>query len=127
MYVGVLVGLRLTGKRQPGQMAPFNLVLILLIANAVQNAMVGSDTSLTGGLLAAAVLLLLHLMVSRLNRWVPLFQCFTEGQPVVLVSHGAALSSALRREGIDDVELEEAIRAHGLETASARVARCGVR
>ena len=57
VYAALLVGLRLTGKRQIGQMAPFDLVVILLIANAVQNAMVGPDTSLLGGLISAGVLL----------------------------------------------------------------------
>ncbi len=114
VYLVVLAGLRLTGKRQIGQMAPFDLVLILLIANAVQNAMVGSDTSLLGGLIAALALLLLNLIVSRVNQAVPIFQKLTEGSPVVLVSDGRLIEAALRREGIDEVELEEAIREHAV-------------
>jgi uncharacterized membrane protein YcaP (DUF421 family) len=114
VYVVVLAGLRLTGKRQIGQMAPFDLVLILLIANAVQNAMVGSDTSLLGGLIAAVVLLLLNLGVARVNQAIPMFQKLTEGGPVVLVSDGRVIEAALRHEGIDEVELEEAIREHAV-------------
>jgi len=114
VYIVVLAGLRLTGKRQIGQMAPFDLVLILLIANAVQNAMVGADTSLPGGLIAAVALLLLNLVVSRVNQAVPIFQKLTEGSPVVLVSDGRVVEAALRREGIDEVELEEAIREHAV-------------
>ena len=54
IYIAVLIGMRLAGKRQVGQMTPFDLVVLLLIANAVQNAMTGPDTSLVGGLIAAA-------------------------------------------------------------------------
>lgn len=115
VYVAVLAGLRLTGKRQIGQMAPFDLVLILLIANAVQNAMVGTDSSVSGGIIAAGVLLVLNLGVSRLNRAVPLFRRFAEGGPVVLVSRGLVNEHALAREGIDEVELEQAVREHGVE------------
>lgn len=70
VYVAVLIGLRLSGKREIGQMAVYDLVLLLLLANAVQNAMVGPDTSLGGGLLAAAVLLFLNGGLARLRlRW----------------------------------------------------------
>src|SRR5262249_49852926 len=60
VYVFILVGFRLSGKREVGQLAPYDFALILLIANAVQNAMVGPDTSVTGGIAAAAVLLVLN-------------------------------------------------------------------
>jgi len=67
IYVVILFGLRLAGKREIGQMTVFDLVVLLLLANAVQNAMVGPDTSLTGGVLAAAVLLVLNGFVARLR------------------------------------------------------------
>jgi uncharacterized membrane protein YcaP (DUF421 family) len=70
VYLAILLGLRLAGKREIGQMTVFDLVVLLLIANAVQNAMVGPDTSLTGGILAAAVLLALNAIVAWLRlRW----------------------------------------------------------
>jgi len=70
VYVAILLGLRLAGKREIGQMTVFDLVVLLLLANAVQNAMVGPDTSLGGGLLAAIVLLVLNALVARLRlRW----------------------------------------------------------
>jgi len=116
VYVAILLGFRMTGKRQIGQMAPFDLVLILLISNAVQNAMVGPDTSLVGGLLAAAVLLFLNLVVSRVNASVPFFQRLAEGSPVVLISGGQVIPGALQREEIDEVELDEAIREHAVRT-----------
>jgi uncharacterized membrane protein YcaP (DUF421 family) len=119
VYLCVLVGLRATGKRQIGQMAPFDLVLILLIANAVQNAMVGTDTSLLGGLIAAAVLLTINLIVSRVNEAVPLFRRFAEGSPAVLISGGQLVESSMRREGIDLIEIEQAVREHGVDGVAA--------
>ncbi len=63
VYLALLIGLRLTGTRQLGQMSTFDLVLLLIIANAVQNAMVGPDTSLAGGLVAAGVLITWHRVI----------------------------------------------------------------
>ncbi|PYQ41907.1 MAG: hypothetical protein DMF77_14660 [Acidobacteria bacterium] len=63
VYFVILVGFRLSGKREVGQLAPYDFALILLIANAVQNAMVGPDTSLLGGLVAAVVLLVLNYLL----------------------------------------------------------------
>ena len=67
IYFLVLLGLRLTGKREVGQMTPFDLVLLLLISNSVQNAMTGPDTSLVGGLTAAAVLLVMNYLLAELS------------------------------------------------------------
>jgi len=71
VYVLVLAGIRLTGKREVGQMTPFDLTLLLLLSNSVQNAMTGPDTSLMGGAIAALVLLTLNFLlaeVSGMNR-----------------------------------------------------------
>ena len=67
VYIALLVGLRVAGKRELGQMSPFDLVVILVISNAVQNAMVGPDTSLTGGLVAVGTLLVGNWFVGRLG------------------------------------------------------------
>lgn len=115
VYAALLVGLRLTGKRQIGQMAPFDLVVILLIANAVQNAMVGPDTSLLGGLISAGVLLGANLGVAQLRERVPALRTLVEGQPAVLISDGRLVAATIRREGIDVLELEQAVREHGVE------------
>ena len=115
VYVVVLVGFRVSGKRQIGQMTPFDLVLILLIANAVQNAMVGPDSSLIGGLIAAAALLVLNLAVANYRERIPLLRTLVEGQPAVLISDGKLVEPAIRREGIDLLELEQAVREHGLD------------
>ena len=114
IYLVALIGLRLAGKREMGQMTVFDLVVLLLIANAVQNAMVGPDTSLTGGVLAAVVLLALNAVVARLRlRW-PRLRRVIEGSPTLLVLHGVVLADHLRREGLAQETLEAALREHGV-------------
>lgn len=119
VYFIVLVGMRLAGKREMGQMTVFDLVLLLLIANAVQNAMVGPDTSLAGGLLAAIVLLLLNALVAQLRlRWPRLRQAI-EGSPTILVLHGQLIQEHLRREGLDLESVQAACREHGIADVSS--------
>jgi len=114
VYVAILLGLRLAGKREIGQMTVFDLVVLLLLANAVQNAMVGPDTSLGGGLLAAIVLLVLNALVARLRlRW-PVLRRVVEGSPTLLVLHGEVLTDHMKRERLDEETLEAALREHGV-------------
>ena len=114
VYTAVLVGFRLSGKREIGQMTPFDLVLILLIANAVQNAMIGNDNSLAGGLIAAGALILLNFTVGRAaHRWLG-FGRFLKGHAAVLVNRGMVIEPHLRQEGIDHDELLAALREHGV-------------
>src|SRR5512137_2633115 len=85
VYFVILLGIRLTGKREIGQMTPFDLALLLLISNAVQNAMTGPDTSVTGGIVAAGTLLFLNAAVTRIvwrNRKV---RRIVEGTPRLLI------------------------------------------
>jgi uncharacterized membrane protein YcaP (DUF421 family) len=113
IYVLVLVGIRLTGKREVGQMTPFDLTLLLLLANAVQNAMTGPDTSLLGGAVAAVVLLALNFLladVSGLNRR---FRRMVQGSPTLLVHNGQPIANHLAREHVSQDELERALREHG--------------
>lgn len=88
IYLVILAGLRLSGKREIGQMTVFDLVVLLLLANAVQNVMVGPDTSLLGGILAALVLLLVNVLVARLRLTWPGLRRLVEGTPTLLVLHG---------------------------------------
>ena len=114
VYAGVVVGLRLAGKRELGQMTVFDLTVVLLIANAVQNAMVGPDFSVQGGLLAVVTLLILNraLALLRLHgAWGRL----VEGTPTVLVEDGQPIDPHLRREGLERQELEMVVREHGVE------------
>lgn len=113
-YGALLVGFRVFGRRELGQMTPFDLVVILLIANALQNAMVGPDTSLLGGLVAALVLLSANRLVTVARRRLPWFERVAEGEPVLLVSGGQVLTKGMAREGVDVSDLEQAAREHGL-------------
>ncbi len=118
VYVLILVGLRLAGKREIGQMTVFDLVVLLLLANAVQNAMVGPDTSLIGGAMAALMLLVLNSLVAQLRlRW-PRLGRIIGGSPTLLVLHGEVITSHLRHEGIDQETLEAALREHGIAEVS---------
>ena len=118
VYLMLLIGLRLAGKREIGQMTVFDLIVLLLIANAVQNAMVSPDTSLTGGVLAAIVLIVLNAVVARLSLRLPWLRRLVEGQPTLLVLHGKAIPQNLRREGLDEETLAAALREHGLSEVS---------
>lgn len=113
VYAAVLIGLRLGGRRELGQLTPFDLVLILLVANAVQNAMVGQDTSLAGGLVAAATLLVVNMVVARLRLRSPRLRQLVEGPPVVLVQHGEFVETNLKREGLTEDDVLAAVREHG--------------
>jgi uncharacterized membrane protein YcaP (DUF421 family) len=114
VYLVILLGLRLFGKRQLGQMSTGDLVMILLIANAVQNAMVGPDVSLSGGLAAALVLLAMNFVVVRLFGQTALGERLLEGGPTLLVKDGALVPHGLRHEGLAAEEVETAIREHGI-------------
>lgn len=123
VYVAVVLGLRLVGKRQLGQMTLPDLVVVLLIANAVQNAMVGPDVSLGGGLVSAATLLVANVVVSRLRLASPAFGRLVEGSPTLLIHDGAYVEDHLRREGIAREEVESILREHGIaDVTSVRVA-----
>jgi len=118
IYLAVFLGLRLMGKRELGQMTAFDLVVILLIANAVQNAMVGTDSSVPGGLLAAAVLLVANRGVALVRLRGGAVGRFVEGTPTVLIQEGHFLEQSLHKEGVDRQELEMVVREHGIESAA---------
>jgi len=107
IYAVVLVGVRLSGKREVGQMTPFDLTLLLLISNAVQNAMTGPDTSLLGGVIAASTLLLLNYLIAEVSGGNRRFRKFVQGQPSLLASHMA-------KEHVSMDELQRALREHGI-------------
>jgi uncharacterized membrane protein YcaP (DUF421 family) len=116
VYVFILVGFRLTGKREVGQLAPFDFALVLLIANAVQNAMVGPDTSLVGGMVAAAVLLVLNFFLGRLASNNKKVERLLRGHARVLVSRGKVYEEGLRHESVSHEELMQALRENGCAT-----------
>ncbi len=114
VYLVLLIGLRLAGKRELGQMTVFDLVVVLVISNAVQNAMLGPDTSLTGGLVAAVTLLVLNRVVNLIGRNVPWLGRELTGTPTLLVHAGAIVPENLRREGLTEDEVMQALREHGV-------------
>jgi len=114
MYALVLLGIRITGKREVGQLTPFDLVFLLLIANAVQNAMTGPDTSLTGGFVAAGTLFVATLFMSKLFFKNRKYRQFFEGTPTVLVARGQPVQANLLKECVTMDELNEALREHGV-------------
>jgi uncharacterized membrane protein YcaP (DUF421 family) len=114
VYASVLLGLRLCGKREVGQMTPFDLVLLMLLANAVQNAMTGPDSSVTGGLVAAATLLVINLLLTRFVWRNRRLRKFVEGTPTLLVHNGVLLERNLERERITLDDLHEVLRERGI-------------
>jgi uncharacterized membrane protein YcaP (DUF421 family) len=118
VYAIVLAGIRLTGKREVGQMATFELVLILLLANAVQNAMTGPDTSLSGGIVSACTLLLTNILVTRLSSRSRKLRAAFEGTPTVLILKGSIINKNMEKEHIVHEELEQALREHGVSTVT---------
>jgi uncharacterized membrane protein YcaP (DUF421 family) len=114
IYLVVLIGVRLSGKREVGQMTPFDLTLLLLISNSVQNAMTGPDTSLVGGIAAAVTLLLLNYLIAELSGTNRRFRKVIEGQPTLLVHDGQIITSHMAKEHVSMDELERALREHGI-------------
>ncbi|HZQ68530.1 MAG TPA: YetF domain-containing protein [Terriglobales bacterium] len=114
VYAVVLLGVRLSGKREVGQMTPFDLTLLLLISNGVQNAMTGPDTSLLGGVVAAATLLVLNYIVAEFSGVNRRFRKFVQGQPSLLVHDGKVIESHMAKEHVSMDELQRALREHGL-------------
>src|SRR5437868_12669887 len=106
IYLVVLIGVRLSGKREVGQMTPFDLVLLLLLSNSVQNAMTGPDTSLAGGLVAATVLLGLNYLVADISGVNRRFRKFIQGQPSMLIHDGEVIEAHMAKEHVSMDELQ---------------------
>jgi uncharacterized membrane protein YcaP (DUF421 family) len=116
IYLVVLIGVRLSGKREVGQMTPFDLTLLLLLSNSVQNAMTGPDTSVIGGIVAACTLLLVNYLVADLSGMNRRFRRFIQGEPSLLVHDGKIIESHMAREHVSMDELQRALREHGIST-----------
>ena len=116
IYLLVLIGVRLSGKREVGQMTPFDLTLLLLLSNSVQNAMTGPDTSLMGGAIAAGTLLVLNYLVAEVSGGNRRFRRLIQGQPTLLIHDGKTIESHMAREHVSFDELQRALREHGIGT-----------
>jgi uncharacterized membrane protein YcaP (DUF421 family) len=115
VYAVVLGLLRLAGKRELGQMSAVDLVVILIIANAVQNAMNGGDVSLVGGLVAAATLVAINFTLDRFGHRIPVLSRLVESSPTLLLQHGELIPEHLERENITREDIEMAAREHGID------------
>jgi uncharacterized membrane protein YcaP (DUF421 family) len=116
IYVLVLLGVRLSGKREVGQMTPFDLTLLLLLSNSVQNAMTGPDTSLAGGAIAASTLLILNYFVAEVSGGNRRFRRLIQGQPSLLIHDGKVIEPHLAKERVSMDELRRALREHGINS-----------
>src|SRR6266849_386988 len=113
VYGFLVVLLRMTGKRQVGQLAPFDLVLLLVLSNAVQNAMNGGDNSILAGILSACALVLVNYLVGLAAYRNKKVEALIEGRPEVLIHHGRLYEEVLVREKLTDHELTADVRDAG--------------
>ena len=115
IYLLVMVLVRVSGKRAVGQFTPFDLVLLILIGNAVQNGINGGDNSLTGAAIMATTLIALNYGVAFMTSRNRKVEKFVEGVPVVLARNGKLFDHVLRRELVSREDFREALRMNGVE------------
>ena len=117
VYIALIVFLRVVGKRELAQLNPLDLVVILSLSNTVQNAIIGDDTSLVGGVVGAAALLTINTSVAYIKyRW-PKAEAFTEGKPVTLIENGKLNQAALKRELMTKGDLDIIAHENGFDDA----------
>lgn len=114
VYVFIVAAIRLFGKKEFAQLSVVDLVFILLISNSVQNAMVGSDSSLSGGLIAAFALFSTNFIFKKLELMFPNITKVVEGEPIILVYQGKVIKAGLLKSGLSIDQLDAAIREHGI-------------
>lgn len=115
VYLVLLVLLHLAGKRELAQLNSFDLVVLLLLSNVVQNAIIGSDNSLLGGLLGAAILIVVNVVIVRAAFMSPRFGKALQGGPTTIYENGSVDRRAMRRMAITDEEMIAALRRQGME------------
>jgi len=113
VYLFLLIVLRITGKRQIGQLAPFDLILLLVLSNAVQNSMNGGDNSVTGVLISALTLIVANYAVAYLTFKSKRLEAVIEGRPQVLIHNGQLFEDVMQRARLTHHELEAALRTAG--------------
>ena len=123
VYVFLLVVFRMTGKRQVGALTPFDLIVLLIVSNVLQNAMIGPDNSVFGGLLGACTIFGANSLVARLTFYSRRLEKVIDGTPTRLVHDGQVDEQAMRRELVTRAELHAALREAGLfDVSQARFA-----
>ena len=116
MYLSPLLGIRLAGKRQLAQLNPFDLVVLLVLSNTVQNAIIGEDNTVLGGMIGATTLLILNYAVNRLLYGHRRLEALIEGEPDVIIEDGKVNEEHLKNELITKEELEAAARRQGFDS-----------
>jgi uncharacterized membrane protein YcaP (DUF421 family) len=119
IYAFLILAFRLAGKRELGQWNTLDLAVLLLVANAVQNGVIGPDNSVTGAVLGASTLIVANTLVSRGAFFSPMFATILEGSPTVLIERGRLQVRALRRENISLPELRSIARRQGFPDLGA--------
>ncbi len=116
VYLFIIVAIRIFGKKELSQLSVIDLVFILLISNSVQNAMVGSDSSLEGGMVAALGLFIANTMFKFLIRAFPILGKVIQGDKIMLIHEGHLMIDNLKRSMLSMDELEQVIREHGVRS-----------
>ncbi|MFM6928972.1 MAG: DUF421 domain-containing protein [Bdellovibrio sp.] len=114
VYVFLLGALRLTGRRQIGQLSPFDFVMLFILSNAVQNSMNGGDNSVTGGIVLVVTLIAAHWLISYMSFKYKGFAHFVDGKPEVLIHNGKLIHVTMRKEKITQDELDSILRQNGV-------------
>lgn len=116
VYIFLIVGLRLAGKRELAQLNAFDLVVLLTISNTVQNAIIGDDNSVSGGIIGATTLLVVNSLVAHLTYRSEKLDRLVEGDPVDLIADGKILHERLKKELLTETELETAAHRQGFRS-----------
>src|SRR5947209_11574091 len=125
VYFFIMIGLRLSGKRELAQLNPFDLIVLLTLSNTVQNAIIGNDNSVIGGLIGAASLLVVNYLVVRFLYDHRTIDQIVEGNPDILIEDGKIHEHKLKRELITREELASAARKQGFDSL-AEISQCGL-
>src|SRR6202453_3804495 len=115
VYLFLVVFLRIFGKRELAQLNPFDLVVLLSLSNTVQNAMIGDDNSVSGGVIGAFSLLAINWLLTRVLFRVPTLNRALEGSPTVLIRHGAVDWKAAKKEALTEIELRSVLHKQGFD------------
>ena len=118
VYVFIVAAIRVFGKKEFAQLSVVDVVFILLISNSVQTAMVGNDTSLPGGLVAALALFAMNYLFKRISLGSESISKVIEGEPVLLIYNGEVRPNALKEASISLEQLKAVVREHGVEEIS---------
>jgi uncharacterized membrane protein YcaP (DUF421 family) len=122
VYVFLLVLVRLTGKRTVGQFTPFDLIVVMLLSEAVSGSLAGQDGSLTGGLIAATTLIAINALIALVTARSPKADALLEGKPVLVGRDGQIYRDVLKHQRVPVSDLEQALREHDCQIENMRMA-----